>query len=142
MADLESLGVTVAKREKITSSTSINGMELSGSMTTKLTLALPRDTPLKLTLSNESFARKLTKLFKKELQTGDKQFDDAIYIATETPDEAKSFLSHDDVRLAVFTVIAFGGPIEIDTNTVTVEIPSHDDTVPPEVVTIVKSILA
>ena len=67
MSELESLGVQVAKREKITSSTSIQGMELSSNATTKLTLALPNATPLKLSLSKEGFGRKLTKLFKKEL---------------------------------------------------------------------------
>lgn len=141
MSELESLGVKIEKREKITSSTSINGMELSGSSSTKLVLALPNATPLKLSLSKEGFGRKLTKLFKKEMQTGDQAFDDAIYIATDTPDQAKHFLSSDTVRAAVQFCVTAAGPVEIDSNTVTLEIPGHDDGVPPEVVTIVRALL-
>jgi len=141
MSELESLNVQIAKREKITSSTSINGMELSGSSTTKLTLVLPNATPLKLSLSKEGFGRKLTKLFKKELQTGDKPFDDAIYIATDTPDQAKQFLSSELVRQAIQFCVQAAGPVEIDTNTVIVEVPGSDDGVPPEVVTIVRALL-
>lgn len=142
MSELESLNVQVAKREKITSSTSVQGMELSSSSTTKLTLILPNATPLKLSLSKEGFGRKLTKLFKKELQTGDKPFDDAIYIATDTPDQATHFLSSEPVRQAILFCVQAAGPVEIEGNTVVLEIPAHDDSVPPEVVTIVRALLA
>jgi hypothetical protein len=142
MSELESLGVQIAKREKLTSSTSINGMELSSSTTTKLVLALPKEVPLKLSLSKEGFGRKLVKLFKKELQTGDKTFDDAIFIATETSDAAATFLSSDDVRQAIYFCVAGAGPVEIDANMVTLEVPGDDDSVPREVITIVRALLA
>jgi hypothetical protein len=142
MSDLQSLGVTIEKREKITNSTAISGLELGGSVTTKLVLVLPTASPLEVTFSKEGLGRKLTKLFKKEIQTGDAAFDSAIYIATDSPEATQQFLTSSELRAAIDFCVQAAGPVEIDSNRVTLEVPGHDDDVPPQVVTIVQAVLA
>jgi hypothetical protein len=142
MSELQSLGVEIEKREKITSSTAISGMELSGSVTTKLVLVLPTASPLAVTFSKEGFGRKLTKLFKKEIQTGDAAFDGAIYISTDSPEATKQFLTSQDARAAIDFCVQAAGPVEIDSDRVTLEVPGHEDDIPPQVVAIVRAVIA
>lgn len=142
MSELQALGVVVEKREKITNSTSVSGMELSGSVTTKLVLVLPSASPLAVTFSKEGFGRKLTKLFKKEIQTGDAAFDSAIYISTDSFEATKQFLTSADLRAAIDFCVQAAGPVEIDSNRITLEVPGHDDDVPPQVVTIARAVIA
>jgi hypothetical protein len=70
-------------------------MQLSEKETTEVTLTLPRATAVAATFSKEGIGKKLVKIFKKELQTGDQAFDDAIYISTDTPELTKALLSSD-----------------------------------------------
>jgi hypothetical protein len=126
MSELKSLGVIV-ERSFQTSSTSINGIEVSGKESTKLTLTLPRAVEIKATFSKEGLGRKLVKLFKKELQTGDKEFDDAIYISTDTPEATKALLASADVRRAIAACVTSGGPVEIEAEMVTAELPGRHE---------------
>ena len=127
MSELKSLGVIV-ERTFQTSSTSLNELELSSNESTKLTLTLPREVEIKATFSKEGLGRKLVKLFKKELQTGDQQFDDAIYISTDTPEATKELLASAEVRRAIALCVTTGGPLEIEGKIVTAELPGrHED---------------
>lgn len=141
MASLESLGVSV-KRRFVTSSSSLNGIQLGGKETTELTLTLPRATAVKATFAKEGLGRKLVKLFKKELQTGDKAFDDAIYISTDTADATKAFLANDAVRAAIAATVTTGGPIEIGDTTVTAEVAGREEGDDANVALVAEALLA
>ncbi|MFT3693858.1 MAG: hypothetical protein QM831_12005 [Kofleriaceae bacterium] len=142
MSELGTLGIQV-KRSHQTNSTNINGMELSSKESTQLTLTLPKPAKVKATFSTESVGKKLVKIFKKELQTGDPHFDDEIYISTDTPDETKAFLD-DDVRSAVGVLVTTGGPIHIEGTQVTITLAGkiEDGEDPHEVLVIAKAVLA
>lgn len=126
MSELKSLGVIV-ERSFQTNSTSINGIEVGSKESTKLTLTLPRAVEIKATFSKEGFGRKLIKLFKKELQTGDKEFDDAVYISTDTIEATKALLASADVRRAIAACVTSGGPVEIEGAVVTAELPGRHE---------------
>ncbi len=125
-----------------TSSTEINGLQLSEKETTEVTLTLPRATAVAATFSQEGIGKKLVKLFKKELQTGDKPFDDAIYISTDTPEPTKALLSSDSVREVISLNVSTGGPIEIHGTTVKVILAGRQETEDPSVVTLARAVLA
>ena len=127
MATLEQLGVTTERQfQTDNSSLNLGGLELSNASkkTTKLTLTLPTATPIKAEFCSEGLAKKLIKIFKKELQTGDQSFDDAVYITTETPEATTRFLESPEVRALVAALVATG-PLEINSNTVTAVTPNH-----------------
>jgi hypothetical protein len=140
MSELGKLGITV-KRVTETSSTSVSGLELSSNTHTKVTMTLPRPTKLKATFSPESTAKKIIKIFKKELQTGDPHFDDEIYISTDTPEETKAFLD-EEVRNAIGFVVTTGGPCEIHGDTLVVCITGDDQSETNEMLMIARAVVA
>jgi hypothetical protein len=141
MMSLEKLGVSVQRRF-LTSSSSINGIEVSGKQSTELMLTLPRATSVKASFAREGLGRKLIKVFKRELQTGDRAFDDAIYIATDTADATRALLADDRVRAAIAATVMSGGRIEIDESTVTAQIDGHTEGEDAHVVRVVEALLS
>lgn len=143
MSELGTLGIKVTRSTQ-TSSTNLNGLELSSKESTQLTLTLPRPAKVKATFSPESMGKKLVKIFKKELQTGDPHFDDEIYISTDTPDETKAFLEADNVRAAIGLLVTTGGPIQIEGTQVTVALLGDiaDGEEPAEVAVLARAVLA
>jgi hypothetical protein len=123
------------------SSTSINGMELSGGETTRVQLTLPVDVKIAASFTPESFGKKLAKLFKKELQTGDKPFDDAIFISTDTPDTTAKLLADAAVRELVQLYVTTGGPLQIHGATMEVVLMGRQDQEDPNVVKLVQAVL-
>jgi hypothetical protein len=115
MADLASLGIT-AQRNFHTEATQVNGITTSEKEYTELAFALPTQAypDLQLTLTREGFGKKLVKIFKKELQTGDAPFDALIYISTETPDQAKALLGNEAFRRDAALLVEAGGHLEVD----------------------------
>jgi hypothetical protein len=140
MSDLERMGVKV-KRSFESSSTSINGMQLSANETTKLELALPRDTGVQATFSKEGIGAKVAKIFKKELQTGDRAFDDAVFIKTATTEATEKLLKSARVREIIALSVSTAGPVEIDHGRVHVTLVGRRDDEDPEVVALVKELL-
>lgn len=138
---LEALGVTV-KRAFKSSSTSINGMELASGETTEFTLLLPRATAIKAHFTKEGLGKKIAKLFKKELQTGDAAFDSAVFIATDTPEATASLLASEEVRAAIALTIQTAGPVDIDSATVQIEVQGRQDGDDAAVTTLAKTLLA
>ena len=120
MATLAQLGITTQRQF-------LSDSAFSGALkkTTKLTLTLPKASPLKAEFIPEGLTKKLSKLFTTELQTGAPSFDTAIYITTDTPQATASFLESDDVRALVARLVA-NGPLSIVENTVTAVVPHHD----------------
>ncbi len=141
MTSLENLGVST-KHRHVTSSTSINGIEVSAKETTELTLTLPRPTAVKATFAREGLGRKVLKLFKKELQTGDPAFDDAIYIATETAEATRALLADERVRAAIAATVIAGGRIDIADATVTAEVAGRVDGADAHVERVVAALLS
>jgi hypothetical protein len=141
MSELTTMGVTM-KLSFLTSSTEINGMQLSEKETTEVTLTLPRATAVAATFSKEGIGKKLVKIFKKELQTGDQAFDDAIYISTDTPELTKALLSSDVVRELISLNVGTGGPIEIHGTTIKVVLAGRQDVEDPGVITLARAVLA
>ncbi|HEY5951280.1 MAG TPA: hypothetical protein VIV40_37565 [Kofleriaceae bacterium] len=118
MADLAALGVTV-KRQFMT----VDDVEL-----TELLVTLPKSTGVEATFSQEGFADKVLKLFKKEIQIGDPIFDEAVHIKTDTTEQTEALLQSTDLRAIIERVIVNGGAIEIDGNTVKMEIRGRQQT--------------
>lgn len=83
--------------------------------------ALP--SPLRVSLGPEKFSKKLVKLFKGELQTGDEAFDAAVFIDTDTPQLAAAWLDIPALRSALLSLVEKGGSIEVDGETVTLRAP-------------------
>jgi hypothetical protein len=105
-ATLEELGIAIARRTMVAAGP-------GGRDTAELVVTLPRTTGVRATFVREGLGRKLSKLMKKELQTGDAAFDDAIYISTETEAEAATLLAAREVRDAIAAVVAQGGTVEL-----------------------------
>ena len=141
MSELASMDVTM-KLSFQTSSTEISGMQLSEKETTEVTLTLPRATAVAATFSKEGIGKKLVKIFKKEMQTGDTAFDDAIYISTDTPEPTKALLSSDVVRALITLHVGTAGPIEIEGSTVKLVLAGRQDVEDPAAVTLARALLA
>ena len=114
---LDQLGVSVARRIMVT----------SGSDTTELILTLPRATTARATFAREGLGKKLSKFVKKELQTGDPAFDDAVYISTDTAEATARFLAPREVREAIAAIVLLGGTVVVDDATVKLGLVGHED---------------
>jgi class 3 adenylate cyclase len=93
---------------------------------TTWTVTLPRSAAVVASFTREGLGHKLKKIVKKELQTGDPGFDDAVFITTDTPAETAALLAPPDVRAAVAAIVAAGGAIAVDARRVTVEVAGGD----------------
>jgi class 3 adenylate cyclase len=116
---LEELGIKVARRTVVASGP-------GGRDTTELSFTLPLTTAVRATFAREGLGRKLSKFVKKELQTGDRAFDDAVYIATDTEASTRALLASDELREAIAAVVALAGSVEIEGTTVTIALPTPD----------------
>ncbi|CAN5259066.1 hypothetical protein BH09MYX1_BH09MYX1_55810 [soil metagenome] len=145
MTKLVDLGVTV-QRSFIShqSSITIGGTHVSqtNDQLTKLTMTLPKPSVIRASFRKESWGDAVVKIFKKELQTGDAEFDKLVYITTETPSETAAFLQSPETRAAIALAIDTGGPIEIDGTTMIAHSIGHDQNDDPTVVKIVETLLA
>jgi len=103
---LDELGVAIVRRTVVASGP-------GGRDTTELVVTLPRSTGVRATFVREGLGRKLSKLMKKELQTGDAGFDDAVYIATETEAATAALLDGREVRDAIAALVGRGGSVEL-----------------------------
>lgn len=118
MSKLAALGVTV-KRQFVT----VDDVEM-----TELVVTLPKSTGVEATFSQEGFADKVFKIFKKEIQAGDPIFDEQVHIKTDTTEATEALLQSQDLRAIIERVITGGGAIEIDGNTVKMEVTGRHET--------------
>jgi hypothetical protein len=139
MSDLERAGVSI-DRSFNTTSTQVNGVTVSSKTTTRFTLGLPREARIKASFSKEGLVKKLVKLFKKELQTGDAAFDDAVYVSTDTPDLTATFLTDPSIRAIIAELVQHGG-VEVDGAKMACELEGELDGEPAELVRLVKAVL-
>jgi hypothetical protein len=124
---LEELGVKT-RRSFITESTSseLEDFEISATTkkTTQLTMTLPSPAPIAASFSTESLAHKIVKIWKSEVQTGDAEFDEAVYISTETPEATAHMLQSEELRTLLRGLLRHG-PITVSGTTVTLTIEGH-----------------
>jgi len=118
MSDLAALGVTV-ERKTVT----VDDVEI-----TELTVTLPKSTGVEASFSAEGLADKLLKIFKKEIQVGDPLFDEQVHIKTDTTEATEALLQSSDLRAIIERVIVNGGAIEIDGNTVKMDVVGRQET--------------
>ncbi len=144
MPKFDSLGVK-ASRKFVTNSTSLNvggaDTTLSQSETTELALTLPRPAAVRASFSREGLGTKLIKVFKKELQTGDRSFDDLVYISTDTPDATAALLQSLDTRATIQACVVMGGSLAIDGTSVTAVVAGHDHEDDPGLVRLCTALL-
>lgn len=80
------------------------------------TWLMPRVAPLQATFGREGLRHRLGKLFARELQVGDRSFDGAVFIRTDTPEETAAWLASPDVRAAILAIVSTGGDVAIEGN--------------------------
>lgn len=71
------------------------------------------DVPIKASFRPEHLPQKAIKLFKREIQVGEPEFDDAIYISTDTPELTAKLLEQKGVKGAIMALVANGGQLRI-----------------------------
>src|SRR5262245_59492213 len=132
MSDLAALGVTV-ERKVVT----VDDVEL-----TELTVTLPKSTGVEATFTSEGFGDKLLKIFKREIQVGDPLFDEQVHIKTDTVEKTEALLQSSDMRAIIERVVVNGGAIEIDGNTVKMDVAGRQETDDEVFELFVKTLLA
>jgi hypothetical protein len=121
MATFAQMGVTVVREVDVPAMRGhVIGVDdtLESMETVRLTLTLPRPSPVRATFSKEGVGEKLAKLFKRELQTGDVEFDRDVFVSTETETETGALIGRREVRDAILDLVTLCGPISIDGATV------------------------
>jgi hypothetical protein len=134
------LGVTVTHSFQ-TTTVSAGGVDLSNNERTKIEMVLPRPSPVRASFRKESWGDAVVKVFKKELQTGDPDFDKLVYISTDTPEATAAFLKPDDIRAKLGLCIETGGSLEVDGTRVVAVASGHDRRDDPALVDIVRALL-
>jgi hypothetical protein len=140
MSNFASIGVTVQ------TSTLTETLEIGGMKTVKefavFNCTLPAAPKVQASFSPEGLRHKIVKLFKKELQVGDKTFDDAVYVSTDTPDETAAFLRSEKIQNTILMCVVGGGHLEIEGRRVTAKIPGSTTDEDPSLVAFVQTLLA
>jgi len=127
---LAGMGVQVQKVVQ-TATISSGAVDLSRNEVTRYQMRLPVSPQLKASFRKESWGDALVKVFKKELQTGDAEFDKLVYVSTDTPERTSAFLTP-EMRQAIAFTIDMGGTLEIDNELVVAvsggsDAPGEDD---------------
>jgi hypothetical protein len=120
MAERGKLGVEVKQRflSRAGEETAADQAEF-----TELAFTLPREGKVSASFGAESLGTTLRKVFKKEIQTGDGIFDEAVNIRTDTTDETVALLESEDIRATIESLVVKGGVLEIDGAFVKIELP-------------------
>ncbi|HWL86809.1 MAG TPA: hypothetical protein VNO21_13455 [Polyangiaceae bacterium] len=138
-AELDSLGI----RYETTESTET--VTLGDAQTTKefvvTTVALTTPPKIQASFTREGRTEKLVKLFKKEIQVGEKAFDDVVYISTDTPDETAAFLKAEDIRATILAAVTEGGSIVIDERHIVAKIAGTDTSDDSSLAHLVRAVL-
>ncbi len=113
----------------------------TGAPATTWTVTLATPTPVVASFAREGLGHKLKKLVKKELQTGDRAFDDAVFIATDTPAATAALLVDPAVRAAIAAIVTAEGAIAIDGKRLTIECAARaSDELEPQVQLVVAAV--
>jgi hypothetical protein len=86
----------------------------SGGRTRVVSGAIPYDLEVTAEFSAEDGFTRFTKWFSKELQVGDKRFDDALYIGTDARESLARLLRHEGLREAILHAVdSTGSPLRL-----------------------------
>ncbi len=139
MSDLEIMGVSV-QVSKVVETREIAGMKTETEFAL-FTCMLPSAPAVQASFSHEGIGAKIVKIFKKEIQVGDKTFDDAVYVSTDTPNETSAFLKSERMQNTILMCVMSGGFIEIEGRTVRAKIPASNTNEDPSLVEMVQVLI-
>jgi hypothetical protein len=86
-------------------------------------LVLAKVTPVRARFVKQGWAELAKKLFVKEVEVGEKAFDDAVYIATDTEDAVRTLLGAARVRAALVALAAKDCIVDIGSEELTITHP-------------------
>ena len=121
LAELEALGFSYKKVDTTSSSGfEINGIPVSQSSSfgERYEWTLPRPATFEAAFGPEGFAKKLVKIFKKEIQMDDAPFDDAVYVSTSDEENTRAFLSDATIRASIAALVNEGGKVVVESERV------------------------
>jgi hypothetical protein len=138
MSELEKLGVTAQRRFLLHS-----GEETSADKAerTELAFTLPKSAEVQVSFSSESLGTMLRKVFKKEIQTGDPLFDEAVNIRTDTVDATTALLESTDLRASIESLVINHGTLELVGASVKIELPGQQPVDAELALNVVRSLL-
>jgi hypothetical protein len=114
----------------------------SGGLSRGVRGALPWDLGFTATLSREGLFSKVGKLFKRELQTGDAEFDGYVFIETESPEPLAAVLADETLRQRILeTMQETQAWVKLDGSVVSLEAVSLSDTQVPRAVAHVAAVV-
>jgi hypothetical protein len=140
MTLLASMGVSV-QVTKVVETREIAGMKKVTEFAL-FTCMLPSAPAVQASFSHEALGAKIVKLFKKEIQVGDKTFDDAVYVSTDTPNETAAFLKSERMQNTILMCAGSGGFLEIEGRKVRAKIPASNTDEDPSLVELVQALIA
>lgn len=116
IASLEAQGIP-CKVSHATSSSSfgIGGVRIpiSASVSTRYRFVVAAPPAVQVSFAPEKMRHKLIKVFKKELQLGEPEFDAAVYIDTDEEARVTAFLQHEATRALILDIVGSGGQVAI-----------------------------
>jgi hypothetical protein len=140
MNEYERMGIAV-QTSRLTET-----IEIMGKKTTTdfllTTLTFPTPPKVQASFSKEGLVNKLVKLFKKELQVGDKTFDDIVYISTDTPAETAAFLQSPEIQNTLMLACSAGGSVTIEGQRLVAKYPYAGTNEDADVLSLVGALLA
>ncbi len=114
---LERAGVTVERDGgTFTSSTiEISGISIPLGTTAgeRFAFTLPDSANITVAFGKEGVLKKLSKVFTKEPQIGDQEFDDNVYITAKDETLTKRFLDNEDLKALILEFVSGGGLVII-----------------------------
>ena len=140
MMNLQSIGVS-ASTSRLTETVEILGQKTTTEFLIT-TMTLPAAPKVQASFSREGLVNKVVKLFKKEIQVGDKTFDDLVYISTDTPAETAAFLQSPQIQNTIMLAATSGGSFVIEGQRVVAKYPYSGSNEDADVFNFVRALLA
>jgi hypothetical protein len=103
----KALGVTLETKEEKTLGGNDRGTRLERTFRVALT------TKIRAQFVKQGWSERAKKVFVKEVEIGEKGFDDAVYIATDTPDTVRTLLGHERARAALIALVKKDAIIDV-----------------------------
>lgn len=125
IGSLAKAGVTHDKSDTQSSTSfAIGGIPVGGSATLgeRHVWKLPSESKLEVVFGPEKLSKKIVKVFKKELQVGDPEFDSLVYIDTSDKDATGRFLAAKGRRGIIAGFVEEGGRVAVDKEKVVFEV--------------------
>jgi hypothetical protein len=114
----KALGVTLVTTEKKVLAD--NGAKAQTERTFEVTLA--KATEVRARFVKQGWAERAKKVFVKEVEIGEKGFDDAVYIATDTPDAVRTLLKNARSQQALVALVKKDAIIDVSGTSLVVKI--------------------